>query len=348
MPIKKTVFYLSILGSLLIALLASFGYGGTFEKYLLLPFYVWMGIALLPALFLRLPKKATFLEARIYPWHFGFFCFTLALSIASVLTSFLIYPNFFFAQFHLDPYAFYFLPLLLYVLFYFYQKKFKQHWRLMAFLGPILLILLGALTRTKGYGVFLKYFADEDTWVEYAQFIFYLLTSFISLKTAFLLKKRSSILLAIFLTIALGFFVVAGEEISWGQRIFGIVTPEEIAKNNTQGELNLHNNDKIFGYVYRAYLLIAAYGAFAWLFKVFFLDRFFKRWQKIYDLFIPHWQWSSVFLFSFIMFYLHRMKNYYNLQVFEEFNELIFSWGLLAFFSEDYWRTKKQLKNEKK
>lgn len=33
----------------------------------------------------------------------------------------------------------------------------------------------------------------------------------------------------------------AGEEISWGQRVFGIQTPEALAARNTQGEFNLHN-----------------------------------------------------------------------------------------------------------
>ena len=45
------------------------------------------------------------------------------------------------------------------------------------------------------------------------------------------------------LTVLLGLFFifVAGEEISWGQRIFSFDTPESIAELNTQSELNLHN-----------------------------------------------------------------------------------------------------------
>jgi hypothetical protein len=41
------------------------------------------------------------------------------------------------------------------------------------------------------------------------------------------------------------FFVIAGEEISWGQRIFGIVTPENLESVNVQNEFNLHNVDGI-------------------------------------------------------------------------------------------------------
>lgn len=37
------------------------------------------------------------------------------------------------------------------------------------------------------------------------------------------------------------FFFAAGEEISWGQRIFGWETPEKITAINAQNETNLHN-----------------------------------------------------------------------------------------------------------
>lgn len=45
--------------------------------------------------------------------------------------------------------------------------------------------------------------------------------------------------------LALLVFLVAGEEISWGQRIIGVSTPEELATVNVQHELNLHNIDGI-------------------------------------------------------------------------------------------------------
>lgn len=36
-------------------------------------------------------------------------------------------------------------------------------------------------------------------------------------------------------------FLAAGEEVSWGQRVFNIKTPDSIAKHNMQNEFNLHN-----------------------------------------------------------------------------------------------------------
>jgi len=45
----------------------------------------------------------------------------------------------------------------------------------------------------------------------------------------------------VLLGLALVLLFGAGEEISWGQRIFGWGTPDEIAEVNRQGETNVHN-----------------------------------------------------------------------------------------------------------
>ena len=43
------------------------------------------------------------------------------------------------------------------------------------------------------------------------------------------------------LVLALGTFVLAGEEVSWGQHVFGLEPPDIVRENSFQGELNLHN-----------------------------------------------------------------------------------------------------------
>lgn len=45
----------------------------------------------------------------------------------------------------------------------------------------------------------------------------------------------------VYLGVAFLFFFGAGEEISWGQRIFNVKTPESINAVNIQGETNVHN-----------------------------------------------------------------------------------------------------------
>lgn len=46
---------------------------------------------------------------------------------------------------------------------------------------------------------------------------------------------------ALWLLLGLGAFLVAGEEVSWGQRQLGFAGPEAIVRGNLQGEANLHN-----------------------------------------------------------------------------------------------------------
>ena len=51
-----------------------------------------------------------------------------------------------------------------------------------------------------------------------------------------------------YLALCVVMFVVCMEEISWGQRILGIRTPEAIARVNRQRQLNLHNLDWFHGH----------------------------------------------------------------------------------------------------
>ena len=46
-----------------------------------------------------------------------------------------------------------------------------------------------------------------------------------------------------FLALGVLFFLGFGEEISWGQRLFGIETPEFMSRINSKNEINLHNTD---------------------------------------------------------------------------------------------------------
>lgn len=53
--------------------------------------------------------------------------------------------------------------------------------------------------------------------------------------------KRSRLFLLVTFCLGLFLFFSSGEEISWGQRILGIKSPEYFEKNNAQHETNLHN-----------------------------------------------------------------------------------------------------------
>lgn len=85
-------------------------------------------------------------------------------------------------------------------------------------------------------------YAREDGIVEWLTVYALLLSSGLCFKRVWKLKKQKSILF-LFCTLiaALIFLFGAGEEISWGQRIFNIHTTEYFAQNNSQQEMNVHN-----------------------------------------------------------------------------------------------------------
>ena len=66
-------------------------------------------------------------------------------------------------------------------------------------------------------------------------------------------------------------FVAAGEEVSWGQRLFGIRTPDAFVDGSRQDELNLHNLDWLQDKAILAQLAVAIGG-------VLLLHLFRQRW----------------------------------------------------------------------
>ena len=83
----------------------------------------------------------------------------------------------------------------------------------------------------------------EDGLVEMAGAIFFLGASILFL-VAYLKRRtvNSTMLYSLpYLGLSLLFFFGAGEEISWGQRVFGWETPSSMVELNQQQELNLHN-----------------------------------------------------------------------------------------------------------
>lgn len=81
----------------------------------------------------------------------------------------------------------------------------------------------------------------EDSMAEWLTFVFLVATGVVSLITALKIKKRYGYLHWFFLLFS-GFNILAGlEEISWGQRVFGMETKGVFAKYSDQNEINLHN-----------------------------------------------------------------------------------------------------------
>jgi hypothetical protein len=81
---------------------------------------------------------------------------------------------------------------------------------------------------------------SEDGPLEWVQFIEYFISSIMALFIYLRAKRKKNIDSIIWLLIAFLSFIIAGEEISWGERITGIGI-STISNINVQGETNFHN-----------------------------------------------------------------------------------------------------------
>ena len=84
------------------------------------------------------------------------------------------------------------------------------------------------------------WFRSEDGPLEWIQFIEYAISSLLALLIYIKRNRKSDIDSIIWLLIAFFAFLIAGEEISWGERITGLGI-SSISDINVQGETNFHN-----------------------------------------------------------------------------------------------------------
>lgn len=141
---------------------------------------------------------------------------------------------------------------------------------LMIALFPIVLIAFIALLAIlsmdpkSSFRAVFRWATAEDSVLEWLQFLLVfgsgLALGWVSM---LLLRGRLLIVSLLYLALAFGVLFVAGEEISWGQRVFGWETPDSLADINHQNETNIHNI-RAFQFLFGVVLMIgSAYAAFA-------------------------------------------------------------------------------------
>lgn len=113
------------------------------------------------------------------------------------------------------------------------------------FLTAIIGILLIS-SKTREFALMLL---EENSLFENLTFIFLMAGFIIGIMLFVSLKKENTLKLErIFLLFfSLGLFLIAMEEIAWGQQFFKFETPEPFLKYNAQGELTLHNVNNLQG-----------------------------------------------------------------------------------------------------
>src|SRR6185503_6634458 len=124
---------------------------------------------------------------------------------------------------------------------------------------PLLIAGASALAAQAGH---YAWFAEEDGPAENLQFVMLIAAAAVAAAVAVARGRRGDRLLAwLYAGLAVALAFLGGEEISWGQRIFGVATPTALAERNIQGELNLHNTfllTRVFGLAQLLGILVAA------------------------------------------------------------------------------------------
>lgn len=218
---------------------------------------------------------------------------------------------------------------------FFYYASFnltKKFYKKAIFIAPVYLALIGVFVYTRANPLF-RVLVEEDHLVEYAQFFLLLGCTYLSFKISRYWWHKERILGILFLLAAILCFLVAGEEISWGQRLLGLETPETIAETNLQDEITLHNHERIFGYVYRGYMIIGLVGSTAWIFFRLLKNKLSKRLKTIFSNLIPGWYLSPYFAVAFFYnwdrFYIRPRTGE---TLWEEPMELLLIMGITIFF----------------
>jgi len=103
-------------------------------------------------------------------------------------------------------------------------------------------LVWGLIVCMRSEEVFRERFVVEDGWIEWITVFALAAGAVLFLKRAFTLTDKPWVFfrLACF---GAGLLLIfgAGEEISWGQRLFGLEAPDIIKDHNKQSELTLHN-----------------------------------------------------------------------------------------------------------
>jgi hypothetical protein len=172
-----------------------------------------------------------------------------------------------------------------------------------AYIFLTLVFCIGIYYANTDLQFFDEFYTKEDGFAEYGT-AFLLFSSSILLISRFikLQKYKKNLWKLGILAIALVFIFGAGEEISWGQRIFNIESSDYFKENNAQAETNLHNlvvggkkvNKLIFSQLLTIVLII-------YLIITPFLYRKFEGIKKLANQFaVPIVQWHHTIAFLIV------------------------------------------------
>jgi hypothetical protein len=170
-----------------------------------------------------------------------------------------------------------------------FSRAFADALNVVAILGtPVLAVIF--LVDRDVFGLIL----DEDYLVEWSQVVLYAAAGAAgSWIAADRLRRGYRGQGAVWILFVLGMAFIAAEEISWGQRLFGLETPEVLEEINRQSEINLHNIGRTLTVFNLALFLASLYAVAAeWINRRW---RLAARWPDGERLYVPPFFLAGMF-----------------------------------------------------
>lgn len=336
----SAIFLAFLLSSLVFFLMETFIFPGVVLKYFGINILVLATITLILLLAMRLFLKLNFRDGIKQILHYSS-AFGLFLTMVLRICNIYIFPTFSLTLLHIHTDGLLQLSYFLFLLFSFSLSKSYIIKNKNVFIGSLAVFALSLMYQFSiNFESAFWHLEKEDSVTEWLTVFVYLGCSYLSYQIYALFKNISKtnkndltakLISWIFLIAMIAFLFIAGEEISWGQRIIGFSTPEEIAQNNTQFEFNVHNNKTVFRYVYLAYGGLALYCSVAWIvFEV--LKRFSKAksLEKL-EVFVPPKHLLMFFPPMIFYVYIRKTMGDVILDRWEEFVEFLLAVGILLY-----------------
>lgn len=217
--------------------------------------------------------------------------------------------------------------------------QYPRNWTWLMTSAPVLMVLAVAILTVFAYTSpslalpLFEWLTAEDSLIEWLQFGCITVVAVSAWRIGVrVMRTENRYIGYLYFAIAFTSVFIAGEEISWGQRLVGWSTPEQFAAINKQGETSIHN----IGVVQHLFLLLiflaSMYGAFVPLAQAVFGDEYVRTPQSM--LFVPPLAVVPAFLIMF-SYRLVRMTLYERSEFlvvkFGESVELSFYFGLALF-----------------
>ena len=182
------------------------------------------------------------------------------------------------------------------------MKKLNLNKIELLFISVVLIhILVGIYLYFTNLEVFIAY-VEEDRYIENMTALILFAAAFHFLWKA--VKSNNRLLTASCVFLFFLFLFGGGEEISYGQRIFGFETPDDYAKMNRQGEVTIHNL-KIKGVdlnrlIFSTVLYVSAFIYFIGFPLIYRKSKWLKNW-KYFMLPVPKLIHGIIFTLFFLL-----------------------------------------------